>query len=119
MNSAPNKIDIDEDVVLLSGQIAALRALGAADADEPITEGRRYDFSIGWGTAMAGRFRRLVHYSALGKLDTDDQRRFELLCTELRGLSNLIDRFGLARPVFTDAPPATAKRLRPGGRTRR
>ena len=63
---------------------------------------------------LAGRLRRLVHYSSLGRLDDVDERRFHALCDELRTLSHLIDRFRLAQPNFTDASPATAKRFRPG-----
>lgn len=126
MTSSPKTIDVDEDLELLNEQLRALRALGARnddddddDDDEPVTEGRRYDFSIRWGTAMAGRLRRLAHYSALGKLDSDDERRFAMLCAELRSLSDLIDRFGLAQPRFSDSPPATAKRFRRSRRMRR
>lgn len=102
-------IGIDDDVELLTEQIAALKQLGAKDE---VDEGESYDLSIRWGTALAGRLRRLVHYSSQGRLDADDERRFQSLCDELRGLTELIDRFGLAHPVFTDTPPAKAKRHR-------
>lgn len=107
-------IGIDDDVELLTEQIAALKQLGAKDE---VGEGEGYDLSIRWGTALAGRLRRLVHYSAQGRLDADDERRFQSLCDELRGLTGLIDRFGLAHPVFTDGPPAKAKRYRGARRT--
>lgn len=106
-------IDIDSDVELITGQIKALKELGKRDDEEAISEGQRYDFSIRWGTVLAGRLRRLVHYNSLGRLDDTDQRRFRALCDELRTLSHLIDRFRLAHPNFTDAAPATAKRFRP------
>ena len=49
----------------------------------------------------------------LCRLLTDaDVGRFHALCDELRTLSHLIDRFRLAQPSFTDAPPATAKGFR-------
>jgi hypothetical protein len=115
--SVPHKptggaVGIDDDVALLSEQIKALKELGDQDEKGAVTEGQRYDFSIRWGTALAGRLRRLVHYSSLGLLCDEDERSFEALCDEFRSLSDLIDRFRLAQPVFTDAPPATAKRFR-------
>jgi hypothetical protein len=105
----PVPISIDDDVELLTEQIEALKALGEQDE---VGENRIYDFSIRWGTALAGRLPRLVHYSSLGLLDEPDESRFRALCTELRGLSNLIARFKLAQPDFTDSPPAKAKRHR-------
>jgi hypothetical protein len=103
----PARISIDEDVELLTEQINALKELGRKD---DVDEGTIYDFSIRWGTALAGRLCRLVHYSSLGLLDEANERRYQALCAELRGLSDLIDRFELAQPVFTDTPPAKAKR---------
>jgi hypothetical protein len=116
MSATPNPtreaIDIDNDVELITEQIKALTELAKKDAEEPISEGQRYDFSIRWGTVLAGRLRRLVHYSSLGRLDDADERTFHALCNELRTLSHLIDRFRLAQPNFTDGRPATAKRYR-------
>jgi hypothetical protein len=106
-------VEIDDDVELITGQIKALKELAKRDDEEPISEGQRYDFSIRWGTVLAGRLRRLVHYSSLGRLDDMDERRFHALCDELRTLSHLIDRFRLAQPNFTDSRPARAKRYRP------
>ncbi|WP_375486004.1 hypothetical protein [uncultured Mycobacterium sp.] len=106
-------IGVDDDFELINEQIQALKQLGAKDE---LADGERYDFSIRWGAALAGRLRRLVHYSAQGMLSEADERRFQSLCDELRGLSDLIDRFDLAHPVFTDSPPAEAKRH---GATRR
>ncbi|MEB3982140.1 hypothetical protein OQ968_12785 [Mycobacterium sp. 663a-19] len=105
-------IEIDDDVELITAQIDALKELAKKDDAEAISEGERYDFSIRWGTVLAGRLRRLVHYSSLGRLAAADERRLRALCDELRGLSRLIDRFRLAHPNFTDAGPATAKRFR-------
>lgn len=98
MSAAPHDgapVDIDDDVGFLTEQIEALKQLGQRDDvdDEEI-----YDLSIRWGAALAGRLPRLVHYSSLGRLDAVDQRRFESLCDQLRELSPLVDRFGLARP---------------------
>jgi hypothetical protein len=106
-------IDIDNDVELITEQIKALKELAQEDDEEPISEGRRYDFSIRWGTVLAGRLRRLVHYSSLGRLSDADARRFHALCDELRALSHLIIRFRLAQVNFTHTPPATAKPCRP------
>lgn len=111
----PAPISIDADVKLLTEQIKALKALGEMDE---VGENRVYDFSIRWGTALAGRLARLVHYSSLGLLDDADERRFQSVCDELRGVSDLIDRFELAHPVFADTPPATARRHRVPRQTR-
>lgn len=113
-NDTRAAVDIDDDVALITQQINALKELEKKDDEGPISEGQRYDFSIRWGTVLAGRLRRLVHYSSLGQLDDADERRFHALCDELGKLSHLIDRFRLARPSFTDGAPATAKRFRPG-----
>lgn len=107
-------VDIDDDLELLGEQIGILRKLDAGNAE--FGEDQRYDFSIGWGTAMAGRLRRLVHYSSLGRLSDADERRYRELCDELRSLSAQIARFGLAQPNFTDSPQAAAKRFRLGRR---
>ncbi len=102
-------VSIDDDVALLTEQIDALKELGRKDE---VDEEENYDFSIRWGTALAGRLRRLVHYSSAGELDEADEHRYQALCEELRGLSDVIGRFGLAQPVFTASPPASAKRHR-------
>lgn len=100
-------INIDDDVDYLTEQIRAVHELGRRDDvdDETI-----YDVSIRWGTALAGRLPRLVHYSASGQLTDFDERRFQALCDELRALSDLIDQFGLAQPTFGDAPAGTKNR---------
>ncbi len=112
MNAAQEQrvlVSIDDDVALLTEQINALKELGRKDE---VDEEESYDVSIRWGTALAGRLRRLAHYSSLGQLNEADEHRYQELCEELRGLSDLIDRFGFAQPVFTDSPPASAKRHR-------
>jgi hypothetical protein len=109
MDENPAPVSIDDDVEWLTEQIQVLKQLGQQD---DVDEGEKYDFSIRWGTALAGRLPRLVHYSSRGLLAETDERRFEALCDELRGLSDLIDRIGLAQPVFSDTPPAKAKRHR-------
>ncbi|BCO36707.1 hypothetical protein BMW24_015535 [Mycobacterium heckeshornense] len=100
-------VNIDDDMQLLTEQIDALKRLGTK---HELAEGESYDFSIRWGTALAGRLRRLVHYSTRGLLSDADERRFRSLCDDLRALSDLIDRFELAHPVFTERPPVKAKR---------
>lgn len=109
MDQKPAAITIDDDVEWLTEQIAALKQLGQKDE---VTEGEKYDFSIRWGTALAGRLPRLVHYSSRGLLDEADERRFQALCDEMRGLADMIDRIGLVQPVLSSAPPAAAKRRR-------
>ena len=102
-------ITIDDDVEWLTEQLTALKQLGRQDE---VTDDEKYDFSIRWGTALAGRLPRLVHYSSHGLLDEADERRFQALCDEMRGLADLIDRIGLVQPEFSAAPPAAAKRRR-------
>ena len=97
----PEPIGTDEDFELLAEQITALKGLARLD---DVPEGQIYDFGIRWGTALAGRFLRLVHYSCLGLLDDAAERRFQSLCDDLRSVSDLIERFELARPRFTDTP---------------
>ncbi|OBI72915.1 hypothetical protein [Mycobacterium asiaticum] len=98
-------VNIDGDVEFLREQINVLERLGQR---ESVGAGEIYDFSIRWGTALAGRLPRLVHYSSLNLLAEDDQRRFESLCAELRGLSALIARFGLTQPEFDSPAPRIA-----------
>jgi hypothetical protein len=100
MNDNPTPVTIDDDIEWLTEQILALKQLGSQD---DVDDGQKYDFSIRWGTALAGRLPRLVHYSSRGLLADADERRFQALCDELRGLFDLIDRIGLARPDFTPA----------------
>ncbi|BBY38346.1 hypothetical protein MMAN_24800 [Mycobacterium mantenii] len=105
-------VSIDDDVAFVTEQIEALRQLGQRDDvdDEEI-----YDLSIRWGTALAGRLPRVAHYSSLGRLADDDQRRFQSLCDQLRELSPLIDRFDLARPQLPGSTDGQAS----GGRQAR
>jgi hypothetical protein len=109
MEEKPAPITIDDDVQWLTEQIQALQKLGQQDE---VTESEKYDFSIRWGVALAGRLPRLVHYSSRGLLDDADLHRFDALCDELRRLSDLIDRIGLAQPVFSETVPrpATSRR---------
>lgn len=105
MSTAPQQdsatVCIDDDVELLTEQITALKELG--DKDD-VDDDEIYDLSIRWGTALAGRLPRLVHYSSLGSLGDADQGRFQSLCDDLRAVADLIDRFGFARPLFDEMP---------------
>ncbi len=99
-NQAP--VSIDDDMEVLTEQLRALRELaGRQDVDDD----QIYDLSIHWGAALAGRLPRLVHYSALGRLDDADERSFQGLCNELRAVQNLIERFGLSRPKLPSSRP--------------
>lgn len=104
-------VSIDEDVELLREQIEALKKLGRQD---DVSDGEIYDFSIRWGTALAGRLPRLVHYDDQGLLDQAAQREFHGLCHELRELTELAVRFGLTEPRFTVEPqrPSRFRRIR-------
>ncbi|WP_409426936.1 hypothetical protein [Mycobacterium sp. SMC-11] len=91
------RISIDDDVAVLTEQLRALQDLGRhSDVDDE----QIYDLSIRWGTAMAGRLRRLVYYHSRGLLDDDAECRFAVLCDELRDVADLVERFGLARPAL-------------------
>lgn len=109
MTEIPARITVDDDIEWLTEQVEALRELGR---QEQVSDGEKYDFSIRWGTALAGRLPRLVHYSSRGLLEPADEHRFQALCDDLRGLSDLIARMGLVQPVFSAAPPAAAMRRR-------
>lgn len=88
------RISIDDDVAVLTEQLRALQELGRRSVvdDEQI-----YDLSIRWGTALAGRLRRLVYYHSHGLLDDDAECRFAVVCDELRDVADLVERFDLAR----------------------
>lgn len=92
---ATERISIDDDIAVLTEQLDALRDLGRRPRvdDEQI-----YDLSIRWGTALAGRLRRMAYYHDRGLLDDDDERRFAAVCDELRGVTDLVERFDLTRP---------------------
>jgi hypothetical protein len=109
MSETPARISVDDDIEWLTEQVEALRQL---DRQEQVSDGEKYDFSIRWGTALAGRLPRLVHYSSRGLLEAADEHRFQALCDDLRGLSDLIARMGLVQPVFSAASRAAALRRR-------
>ncbi|MDG3010851.1 hypothetical protein G4X40_11895 [Rhodococcus sp. D2-41] len=95
--SGSRPIGVDDDFAVLDQQIHALLTLGENDdvADEDV-----YDFSIRWGTALAGRLPRLAHYSALHELDAADERHFQSLRAQLDSMRPLMRRFSLATPAL-------------------
>ena len=100
MEQQRTPVDIDDDVEWLTEQIQALKHLGQQDN---VSDSEVYDLSIRWGTALAGRLPRLVHYSSRGLLEESDERRFQALCDQMRELSGLIDRIGFVQPEFNVA----------------
>lgn len=93
-------VDAGDDLEFLREQVEALKQLGQR---ESVSEGDIYDFSIRWGTALAGRLPRLVHYSSMDRLDRADETAFASLCDDLRALAALIGRFKLAEPELPTA----------------
>ncbi len=98
-------VGVDHDLDLIFRQLTELREL-AADPDKAKDSGRVYDFSIRWGTLLAGRLQRLAHYHGRGELAPDAQARYDALRAELRDTVALADGLGLARPAvpLDDAP---------------
>src|SRR5947209_10993259 len=101
MSEIPAGITVDDDIEWLTELVGVLKELGR---QEQVSDGEKYDFSIRWGTALAGRLPRLVHYSSRGRLAPADEHRFQALREDLRGLSDLIARMGLVQPVFSAMP---------------
>ncbi|AEF37091.1 MULTISPECIES: hypothetical protein [Mycobacteriaceae] len=93
--SSIERIRIDDDVAVLTEQVRALRELGQR---AQVHDWHIYDLSIRWGTALAGRLRRLAYYHDRGLLDDDAERRVAAVCDELRSVADLVERFDLARP---------------------
>lgn len=106
-------ISIDDDVEMLTEQVDALKQLGEK---ESVSDSELYDVSIRWGTALAGRLPRLVHYSALGQLGDADGQRFRSLCDDLRAVSPLAAKFGLAPPALPE-PSVGSTNGGPHGKT--
>lgn len=92
-------ISVDDDVALLTEQVEELKRLGI---DGPAGDGEVYDFSIRWGTALAGRLPRLIHYYRLGALSNTDAHRVRTLWDELRAVSALAAGYGLACPALPE-----------------
>ncbi|WP_234787493.1 hypothetical protein [Mycolicibacter sinensis] len=92
---ATDRVSIDDDVAVLTEQVRALRELGQRAQVEDV---QIYDLSIRWGTALAGRLRRLAYYYGRGVLDDDAEHRLAQVCDDLRSVAHLVERFDLARP---------------------
>lgn len=86
------------DLDSLFAAVAALREL-AADTSKKQDSARVYDFSIRWGTMLAGRLERLAHYHGRGELRPRERERYERLRTELRDALPAMRELGLARPA--------------------
>ncbi len=103
-------VGIDDDVAVLTEQIEALEKLGQR---KEVDDEEVYDLSIRWGAALAGRLPRLRHYSSLGQLREEDERRFRSLCDRLREVSPLVERFKLTRPQLPGSPDGSASGRHP------
>ncbi|MDD4867209.1 MAG: hypothetical protein PHQ28_08870 [Mycobacterium sp.] len=108
-------VNIDDDVDFITEQIQRLKELAQQNAErDQLNDEDVYDLSVRWGTALAGRLPRMAYFSSSGLLSDGDERRFQSLCEDLRGLSPLVERFKLARPDLEHCPDARA-----GGRHHR
>ncbi|MFM1722102.1 hypothetical protein ABEU20_000647 [Rhodococcus sp. PAM 2766] len=90
---------VEADLDVLFAMVAALRAL-ADDPRRNADPGRVYTLAVEWGTMMAGRFPRLHYYFERGALTDDQRRRYGDLLAQLDAVTDLVDRFGLSRPVI-------------------
>lgn len=86
------------DLELLFAQLDALHEL-ASDLDASNESGRIYDFSIRWGTFIAGRLQRLDHYHRQDRLTSEEEARYQALATALRDARPLLARFQLTAPA--------------------
>lgn len=93
--------DLDE----LRGQVTALREL-AADPEVSPDDDQVYDFSIRWGTMLAGRLQRLDYYYRRAALTPSEAGRYEALLEELRAVAPTAKRLQLARPQVASAGAA-------------
>jgi|SRR5690625_1686552 len=88
-------VDIDADLDIIAEQIAILRNLSA---QPQVSDATLYDFSIRWGTVLAGRVPRLIHYRDHRLLSATDSDRVHDVCAQLRALTARARRLGLAVP---------------------
>lgn len=93
--------DLDE----LCSQVTALREL-AADPEVSADDDQVYDFSIRWGTMLAGRLQRLDYYYRRAGLTPSEAGRYEALLDELRAVAPTAKRLQLARPQVASAGEA-------------
>lgn len=94
----PAAVSAGRDLDLLFAQLDRLRKLAqnpqrSAECDEV------YDFSLVWGTLLAGRLPRLAYYSRMGALRPCEQARFDALQAQLRDAAPAIERLSLAKPA--------------------
>jgi hypothetical protein len=109
-------ISIDDDVELLTEQIKALKELGAKDQKTQSAKTRATTSASGGVRHLPGGCGGWCTTAPLGcstRPMNADFNRSAPSCA----LSDLIDRFELAHPVFSDPPPAKAKRHRDPRRT--
>lgn len=95
MSDSPSAVvGADADLDMLCAEVKALREL----AEQQPSSDRKYAFSIRWGALMFGRLERLEYYKKLGALSGDTRRRYDDLVNELRGMRDVMDELGVARP---------------------
>ncbi len=97
-DSTPPAVGAGRDLDLLFAQLDRLHEL-ARDPGLPPDGSEVYDFSIGWGAMVAGRWPRLVYYSGMGALRPCEQARFDALQAQLRDAAPVIERLSLAKPT--------------------
>jgi hypothetical protein len=93
--------DLDE----LCAKVTALHEL-AADPEVSPDDDQVYDFSIRWGTMLAGRLQRLDYYYRRASLTPSDAGRYQALLDELRAVAPTAKRLRLALPQVAGAGAA-------------
>lgn len=84
----------------LNTMFAVLQSLRERFADERApAAGELYDFSVRWGSLLAGTLARLASLHDAGRLSADQASRYRALCGELREMLPVIDRIGLVQPT--------------------
>ncbi|MFC0862149.1 hypothetical protein ACFHYQ_07550 [Sphaerimonospora cavernae] len=89
---------VSADLDMLFDEVEALRVL-ADDPQASADQAQVYDFSIRWGTLLAGRLPRLDHYYRRGGLTPDERARYDTLRAALRDALPAMERLGIARPT--------------------
>lgn len=98
VNGKPRVTGVDEDLDMLFSEVEALHRL-AGDPQAAADRARVYDFSIRWGTLLAGRLPRIDHYHRRGDLTPDERARYAALRTALREALPMMERLDIARPT--------------------
>lgn len=99
MHGGHRVVGVTADLDMLFGEVEALREL-ARDPQASADPVRVYDFSIRWGTLLAGRLPRLEHYYRHGGLTPGERARYETLRAALREALPAMERLGVARPAI-------------------